>query len=536
MNRTFASMLVVLIAFTVALVRLPAQSQHATDGQWHSFSPSHGNSGTKGDVRLAASDDPASAVFPIVYQVDDGVPGPRGYRYFFYGNGFFINRGGYLLTAAHVLGQLRGAQPYLLIRSQSAGPHFVQANLIAQDADHDVALLQATPNPFEKGDVVSALALAPELATSGEMVEAASAMPPRPRDAYSLDRLREDHSAGEILRFEFSQLTKAPADTELFLFNHAIQSGQSGAPVIVEASGAAAGIVEGQWLREDSPITAMPASTAAAGGNAASEKASGAGEKAATEIVAEPGAVVPIHYAIALLNRQGVTWDDALVNERPEGSGSSSLPQPLSLVPARYPRESLFGGEVLLDALVERNGTVSDVKVMHGDQPFLAKSLDAVHTWTFVPAEGDGHASQTRVAIAFEFPQPYDPPREATRHEYRSESARGEQGAEATGIAARALETVEPGYPSPDTAEGTVILYETIDADGRVASVRTVREGGALTASAIASANAWHFAPAKSSGAPIESAAIISVTFRHALATSDANQPQTQPQSSPPQK
>ena len=53
-----------------------------------------------------ANDDALSAaICPIVYPVDQ-IPVERGYHYLFYGDGFFINEQGYLLTAAHVLSQL----------------------------------------------------------------------------------------------------------------------------------------------------------------------------------------------------------------------------------------------------------------------------------------------------------------------------------------------------------------------------------------------------------------------------------------------
>lgn len=66
-----------------------------------------------------------SALCQIVYQVDQS-PSPSGYRYLFYGNGFFVNEDGYVLTAAHVLNELNGGQPYLLLRAKSGTPQFVQ--------------------------------------------------------------------------------------------------------------------------------------------------------------------------------------------------------------------------------------------------------------------------------------------------------------------------------------------------------------------------------------------------------------------------
>ena len=43
---------------------------------------------------------------PVVYP-DDQAPAARGYRYTFFGNAFFINDQGYLLTVAHVLETFR---------------------------------------------------------------------------------------------------------------------------------------------------------------------------------------------------------------------------------------------------------------------------------------------------------------------------------------------------------------------------------------------------------------------------------------------
>src|SRR5215472_334649 len=55
------------------------------------------------------------AICPIVYPLDQS-PSDRGFHYLFYGNGFFINQEGYLLTAAHVLSQLTDEQPYIVLR------------------------------------------------------------------------------------------------------------------------------------------------------------------------------------------------------------------------------------------------------------------------------------------------------------------------------------------------------------------------------------------------------------------------------------
>ncbi len=460
---------------------------------------------------VAPLDDRAlgDALCPIVYQVDR-FPSPRGYRYIFYGNGFFINKSGYLLTAAHVLSQLRGGQPSLLLRAPGAAPRFVQAAVVAIDRDHDIALLLATPNPFDGTFAVSSLPLDHNIPKPGRSVLAAAVRPVKPRDAYTLDPAIEERSPGEVLDYEFSELAKGPADTELFLFGHAVQPGQSGAPVLSLDSHEVVGLVEGQWLRDSATALAAPADRHELGNAIA---------PAATEAAPIPGAVIPIHYAIALLQQRGVDWQPAPehANSGDAADQTAALSTPFSLIPPPYP-QSLFGGEVVLDALVGRTGTLSDVKVAHGDEPFLDKALAAVRTWTFVPPHSGGSSAEPRIAIAFQFVQPYVPPRSSTvrRYDVTSPSATQDD-------APIPLSSVEPEYPATSGAEGSVILYESIDREGRIASVQVVQDLAPLTESALAAAKKWSFAPARHSGAAIGSAAIVVFTFRHPLATGHAH-------------
>jgi hypothetical protein len=237
------------------------------------------------------------ALCSVVYQVDH-TPGPRGYRYIFYGNAFFINDGGYLLTAAHVLDQFHGGQVSVLLRSPKAGPHFVQASIVAQDPAHDVAILLATPNPFAVNDSVAFLPLDDERAKPGTKVLVAALRPVRPRDAWTGDAAFEEREPGEVLRFESSRLEKGAGESELFLFSYDVRRGQSGAPVISMDTGAVAGLVEGDWLRDEPAAIAPPKSENSSGGPS-------------SRAVGVPGAAVPIHYAIALLRAKGIAWQEA---------------------------------------------------------------------------------------------------------------------------------------------------------------------------------------------------------------------------------
>lgn len=233
---------------------------------------------------------PSSAVCPIVYRLDESASS-RGYHYTFFGNAFFINDQGYLLTAAHVLETFRnGGQPYILVSRSDSPSQFLKVMLVAADSAHDVAILRATPNPFAGKFKVTFLPLSPDAAVPGQSVLALSLHPARLADAHNLESPREDRSSGQVLSFTSTQLDKSAAPAEIFLLSHPVTRGQSGSPVLaVDAKGAAGavvGLVEGRWLRSDASSL----------------------RNSSTASESVPGAAVPIRYAIELLQQHNIAW------------------------------------------------------------------------------------------------------------------------------------------------------------------------------------------------------------------------------------
>jgi outer membrane biosynthesis protein TonB len=433
------------------------------------------------------------AICPIVYPVDES-PSAHGYQYIFYGNGFFISREGYLITAAHVLHSFKdGGQPHILVSRNVAPPQLLKAEVVAVDWQHDVALLRATPNPFQGNYSVGFLPLGADLPRQGQAVVVAALRPSKLRP-HTFETALEDHSAAEVLKYQFEPLDKGQGDTELFLFNHAVIPGQSGAPILAANDEGVVGFVEGQWLH---PVASLAPAM----------------EQQASTV----GVGVSVHYVLALLQQAGVSWRASAASSAESGGATGSdegftPPKPLSLVTPPYPAEALLGGEVLLDALVARNGMLTDIKVVSGQAPFLEKALGAARTWVFVPARLNGDAVETRIGIAFQFVQPYVAAHTPRVHNY------AEPPADAAERGELPMVTVEPEYPASSTAEDSVILYEGIDAQGLVTSSRVVHDVESLTASATEAARQWHFAPGKHAGQAKESVAIVVVTFRqHAV-------------------
>ena len=437
----------------------------------------------------------SAAVCPIVYPVDQS-PSDRGFHYIFYGNGFFINKEGYLITAAHVLSQLHDAQPYILLQLPMAPPKLVKATVVIVDPNHDVAVLQATPNPFEGRYRVNFLRLATQRPEESREVLADALRPSRIRNPYTFDALREDRPAGAVLEYRFTQLDKGRPDTEIFLFNHDVLLGDSGAPVVSGDTQEVVGLVEGRWLHGGALNTA----------NAMQGQTGGV------------GAAVPIHYAIALLLEKGIAWEgvaESLGREEADAAHSKefSAPVPLSLIAAPYPSEVFAGGEVVLDALVESSGRLGDVRIVSGENPFLEKALVAVGTWTFRTARSGEKGMATRIGIVFQFPGSLSSTRKPLAHH--------DEGRPADAPERAALPLVAPEADSAQTklGEGSVILREEVDAQGQVESIEVVRGSQALTAATVAAARQWRYVPGRRDGADSDCEVFAVVTYRRSAAT-----------------
>jgi len=245
-----------------------------------------------GLLAAAAPDDPdanaslSAAIGPIVYRLDES-PSEHGFHYTFYGNGFFINEDGYLLTVAHVLESLNnGGQPSIQVARPNGPPQLLALSVIASDVAHDVAILRATPNPFTSHCRVTYLPLTAAPAVPGQAVLALSLHPARLQNAHSFQIPVEDRSPGQVLSYESTQLDKSSPPADLFLLSHPVTRGQSGSPVVAADSRAVVGLIEGRWLRTSAISLAQ---MSAQHGDT-------------------PGAAIPIRYAISLLDQKGVRW------------------------------------------------------------------------------------------------------------------------------------------------------------------------------------------------------------------------------------
>jgi len=228
------------------------------------------------------------AICPVVYPLDES-SGDRGIHYTFYGNAFFIDEQGYLLTAAHVLSDFRdGGEPHIVLRRAEAPPRVIKVEVVATDVPHDIAILRAMPNPFDGKYAIAFLPLGTEKPAPGAAVLAAALRPSRLKDPHSFDAPREERSPAGVLQYTSTKLEKGQPESELFLFDHGVERGQSGAPVLSQDTEAVLGIVEGQWLRGISVRNMTPGSH-----------------------TSNIGAAIPITYALPLLEARHIPWHEA---------------------------------------------------------------------------------------------------------------------------------------------------------------------------------------------------------------------------------
>ncbi len=439
-----------------------------------------------------AADDSSvlNAVCQVVYPVDQ-FPVTRGYRYIFLGNGFFVNEDGYVVTAAHLLGWFHdGAVPSVLIGPPEGPRQIFDATVVASDTEHDVAILRVTPNPFQTVKNISYLPISVDTPSRGKNVITASLRPTSIDDAHSADVPLVDFSRGEVLDYQFFR-EEGKTGSELLLFNQQIVPGQSGSPLVSADSHAVVGVVVGRWLHP----TVIPS-----GANG-------------SRLNLAPGAALRAHYAISLLDQLHITWHMASLSaaQVPAASAPASgfTPAiPLTVVNPPYPPRALFGGEVVLDAFIDADGKLTDMSVVSGDSPFLEVVMDAVQNWTFQPARLDGHPAAARIGIVFNFPQSSLPKVTSGERKYEEPSAVSSTHGPLP------LYTIEAAYPPNSIGEGSVALYSSVDAQGKIASTSVLEDVPSLTKPAIAALEQWKFAPGKQAGVDADSAVIVVVTSR----------------------
>jgi outer membrane biosynthesis protein TonB len=168
------------------------------------------------------------------------------------------------------------------------------------------------------------------------------------------------------------------------------------------------------------------------------------------------------------------------------------------------------GGEVMIEATIAQNGALARPVVLRSTPPFTNMVLDAVSTWSFMPARATTDGKETAVDGAVLIAAVYRPP---TLLNGPTVGDRPQDLANASSNAPYAVSMAAPSYP-PQTQMGGVLLYEmSLDESGQVRSVRGVASIPGFDAAARDALAQWKFRGAAFKGRPVPSTAYVIFAF-----------------------
>jgi TonB family protein len=173
--------------------------------------------------------------------------------------------------------------------------------------------------------------------------------------------------------------------------------------------------------------------------------------------------------------------------------------EPINAVRPVYPplaKTANVQGKVTLRITVDKDGSVSDIKVLSGYPLLVKAALDAVPHWRYAPRS---NPALTDVALDFAPPKG--------------------DSADSSVTPPMLIYQPKPPYPQDAKAgelEGNVVLQVMIGADGAVSSVEVVKSlDKSLDDSAVRTVKTWKFLPAMKAGRPVPRKSRISVSFKY---------------------
>lgn len=170
------------------------------------------------------------------------------------------------------------------------------------------------------------------------------------------------------------------------------------------------------------------------------------------------------------------------------------------------------GGEVVIEALVDRRGAVIRPAIVRATAPYTQFVLDVIQKWQFEPArdidyKGVETTVDTMVTIAAIYRPPVlmntptigEPPRDWTKP---------------SGDAPFPIATMMPNYP-PNAHSGGVVLYEVkLDESGRVTEARGFGSIGGFESASREALAGWRFRGGLYRARPVPSTAYVLFGFR----------------------
>jgi hypothetical protein len=175
---------------------------------------------------------------------------------------------------------------------------------------------------------------------------------------------------------------------------------------------------------------------------------------------------------------------------------AAAPPEPLTEHPA-------FTGISVFDLQVDGNGTVTDIKLIRGQPPFVEHSREAMSEWEFTATR---LSTPLHVSVTFVYKAKTDLP---DRPIALSVPAPAEPHAVAVPV-----HVIVPGYPISGRGEGSVVLQADIAASGRVQRLDAIHAIPSLTESAMSAVREWTFSTEHMESAQLPHVAIVVISFQ----------------------
>jgi hypothetical protein len=170
------------------------------------------------------------------------------------------------------------------------------------------------------------------------------------------------------------------------------------------------------------------------------------------------------------------------------------------------------GGEVLIEALVDRRGAMIRPSILRATPPYTQFVLDAIARWQFEPARDvDYKGLETTVEMPVTVVAIYRPPvllNAPTIGEPPKDLMKP------SGDVAMATKTAAPLYP-PNARDGGVVLYEIeLDESGRITETRNVSSVGGFDSAASSALAQFQFRPGLFRARPVPTTTYVLFGFR----------------------
>ena len=205
----------------------------------------------------------------------------------------------------------------------------------------------------------------------------------------------------------------------------------------------------------------------------------------------------------------------AQFDEVPKASSVEGLTMPavVTEVKPSYTAETVRSrvqGSVMLEAVVNTDGTVGEIRVVRGLHPALDESAQAaLKQWRFRPATKDGKPQPVRVDVELTFTLRASGPKLGSAQVYVA----GQEGLRMPVV----LSEVKPAYTAEAKQagiEGTVELETVVLPDGKPGDTRVVRSlDPGLDREAMRALYAWRFTPGTKDDKPVPVQVRVEMTF-----------------------